>query len=75
MSNFRFHHHNNCSRCPLIGAEDIPGDEYVELLSLRFNLQIARELCREGMLHRVDAAALERWLERVQTRHTSIIFP
>ncbi len=66
MFNFRFRHHNNCSRCPVIGAENIPGNEYFELRSLRFNLQIARELCREAMLHRVDAAALERWLERVQ---------
>jgi hypothetical protein len=25
-------HHNNCPRCPIIGAEDIPGDEFYEIL-------------------------------------------
>jgi len=34
-------HHNNCPRCPVTGAEDIPGDEFYEILSLRFNIRIA----------------------------------
>ena len=65
MAALRFRHHNRCSRCPVIGAEDIPGDEYFELRSLRFNLQIARRLCRDSMLHRLDRVGLARWLDRV----------
>ena len=65
MADLRFRHHNHCSRCPVIGAEDIPGDEYFELRSLRFNLQIAGRLCRESMLHRLAGAALARWLDHV----------
>lgn len=40
----RFAHHNNCPRCPIIGAEDIPGDEYFELWGMRFSIAIAREI-------------------------------
>lgn len=65
MTSLRFRHHNACARCPVIGAEDIPGEEYFELRSLRFNLQIARALCRPSMLHRVDPAALRQWLAHV----------
>jgi hypothetical protein len=65
MADLRFRHHNRCSRCPAIGAENIPGDEYFELRSLRFNLQIARSLCRDSMLHRLDNAGLARWLDHV----------
>jgi len=65
MADLRFRHHNRCLRCPVIGAEDIPGDEYFELRSLRFNLQIARKLCRDSMLHRLDNAGLARWLDHV----------
>jgi hypothetical protein len=25
----RFAYHNNCPRCPIISAEDIPGDEFL----------------------------------------------
>lgn len=65
MSTLRFRHHNHCPRCPVIGAEDIPGEEFFELRSLRFNLEVARELCRPSMLHRVDHSALREWLEHV----------
>jgi len=65
MADLRFRHHNRCSRCPVIGAEDIPGDEYFELRALRFNLQIARKLCRDFMLHRLDGVGLARWLDHV----------
>lgn len=64
MPNLRLRHHNNCPRCPVIGAEDIPGEESYHLLRLIFNLRIARKLCRTSMLHRIDRAALEKWLER-----------
>jgi hypothetical protein len=59
-------HHNNCPRCPVIGAEDIPGDEYFNILAFRFNIQLARRLCRPSMLHRVEQTALREWLEHVR---------
>jgi hypothetical protein len=54
-------HHNNCPRCPVIGAEDIPDEEYYELLSLRFSIRIAHELSSKHNLTRVDPADLAQW--------------
>lgn len=65
MRGLRFAQHNNCPRCPIIGAEDIPGEEFFDFRSLRFNLQIARKLVTPAMLHRVDPAGLASWLEHV----------
>lgn len=65
MRGLRFAHHNNCPRCPIIGAEDIPGEEFFEFRFLRFNLQIAHKLTTPAMLHRVDPAGLASWLEHV----------
>lgn len=65
MPRVRFARHNNCPRRPIIGAEDISGEEFVEFLALRFSLQAARELARPSMLHRVDPAGLATWLEHV----------
>ena len=65
MPGLRFAHHNNCPRCPIIGAEDIPGEEFFEVRALRFNLQAARELVKPSMLHRADPAGLAAWLEHV----------
>lgn len=65
MPGLRFAHHNNCPRCPIIGAEDIPGDEFFSFHALRFRLQAARELAKPSMLHRVDHAGLAAWLEHV----------
>lgn len=59
-------HHNGCSRCPVIGAEEIPRDEFYQLLSLRFNIRIARELSQGHDLFRVAPADLIRWLEDVR---------
>lgn len=72
MGALRFRHHNNCPRCPVIGAEDIPGEEYFQLRSLRFNLQIARELCRPSMQHRVDHSGLREWLGHVHLTESHI---
>ena len=63
MGSSLFRHHNNCPRCPVIGAENISGTDYYQVLSLRFNLRIARLLCRDRMSLSVDRAGLERWLE------------
>ena len=68
----RLRHHNNCPRCPVIGAENSPGEEFFELLALRFNLQIARELCRPSMLHRVDHSALRDWLGHIRLTESHI---
>jgi hypothetical protein len=65
MPGLRFAHHNNCPRCPVIGAEDIPGEEFFEFRALRFSLRVARELAKPSMLHRVDHAGLAAWLEHV----------
>ena len=65
MAPTRFRHLNNCPRCPVVGAQDIPGVEYFQALSLRFHILRARELCRESMLHRVERTALKSWLEGV----------
>ncbi len=71
MPGLRFAHHNNCPRCPVIGAEDIAGEEFFEFRALRFNLQLARELAKPSMLHRVDPAGLAAWLEHacINARH------
>ena len=65
MRGLRLAHHNNCPRCPIIGAEDIPGEEFFEFHALRFNLQIARKLATPEMLHRVDSVGLASWLEHI----------
>ncbi len=65
MRGLRLAHHNNCPRCPIIGAEDIPGEEFFEFPSLRFNLQIARKLATPAMLHRIDRKSLASWLEHI----------
>jgi hypothetical protein len=64
MRNHSNRHHNNCLRCPILGAgDDVPGGEFYEILSLRFNIRIARELCRGHVPHLVNCHPLERWLE------------
>src|SRR3984885_15515204 len=70
-------HHNNCPCCPVIGAEDIPGEEFYEILSLRFNIRIARELCGGHVPHLVNRLPLERWLEhaRIDWEHVDHLPP
>jgi hypothetical protein len=63
MLSLRLRHHNDCPRCPVIGAEDIPGEEYSEILSLRFNVSVARRLTAKHNLTSVEPSALARWLE------------
>lgn len=65
MPGLRFAHRNSCPHCPMIGAEDIPGEEFFEFRALRFSLQAACELVKPSMLHRVDHAGLASWLEHV----------
>jgi len=65
MRGLRLAHHNNCPRCPIIGAENIPGEEFFEFRALRFNLQIARKLTTPTMLRRVDPTGLASWLEHI----------
>ena len=66
MSSLRLRHHNNCPRCPVIGAEDIPNEEYFEILSLRFNIGVARKLAARHDLTRVAPLAMARWLEHAR---------
>jgi hypothetical protein len=71
MSSLRLRHHNNC-RCPVIGAEDIPGEEYFDILSLRFNIGVARKLSARHDLTRVEPPAIARWLEQVRILESHI---
>jgi len=64
MRGLRLAHHNNCPRCPIIGA-DISGEEFFEFRALHFNLQIARKLTTPTMLRRVDPTGLASWLEHI----------
>lgn len=66
MSSLRLRHHNDCPRCPVIGAEDIPGDEYYQILSLRFNVTLAKRVSARHDLIRVEPSALSRWLEHAR---------
>lgn len=71
MPSLRLRHHNDCPRCPVIGAEDIRGEEYYQILSLRFNVTLAKKLSAGYDLTRVEPSALSRWLEhaRILERH------
>jgi hypothetical protein len=75
MRKLRLPHHNNCPRCPVIGSDGTPGDEYYNVLWLRFDVRIARELSRGHDLVRVETAALARWLEhaRIDPAHVDHI--
>ncbi len=66
MRSLQSRHHNNCPRCPVVGAEEIPVDEFYELLSLRFNVRIARELCRGHAPNLVNRRPLESWIEHAR---------
>jgi hypothetical protein len=72
MSSLRLRHHNNCPRCPVIGAENIPGEEYFEILSLRFHIGIARKLAVKHDLIRVKPLALARWIEHARILESHI---
>jgi hypothetical protein len=58
----RFAHHNNCPRCPIIGAEDIPGEEYFDIWGMRFSIAIARKIAAGHPLIGATADNLEQWL-------------
>ena len=56
--------HNDCPHCPFINAEEAnQGEEFYEILSLRFNIGVARELCRGHAPHLVNRPPLGSWLE------------
>ncbi len=63
MHSLHVRNHNNCPRCPVFDAKNNPGDEFCEILSLRFNIRIARELCRGHAPSLVNRRPLESWLE------------
>jgi hypothetical protein len=66
MANLRLRHHNHCPRCPVIGAEDVSGEEYYEILALRFSVRIARELSRGHDLIRLEPFVLAKWLKHAR---------
>ena len=66
MSSLRLRHHNDCPRCPVIGAEDTPGEEYYQILSLRFDVRLARKLSERHDLTRIEPLALARWIEHAR---------
>lgn len=71
MSRLFLRYHNNCPRCPVLGAEDIPGEEYYNLKWMRFNISIAREMVNGRTPVSVEPGALKRWLEhtRIDPQH------
>lgn len=66
MHSLHIRHNNNCPRFPIIGDENIAKDEFYEILALRFNIRIARDLCRSHVPHVVKRRPLERWLEHAR---------
>jgi hypothetical protein len=72
MSSLRLRDHNDCPRCPVIGAEDIRGEEYFEILALRFHIGVARKLAAKHDLIRVKPLALARWLEHARILESHI---
>lgn len=66
MSSLRLRHHNDCPRCPVIGAEDIPGEEYYQILSLRVNVTLAKKLSAKHDLTRIEPLALALWLQHAR---------
>jgi hypothetical protein len=75
MGKLLLRHHNNCPRCPLIGAEDISADEYYTILSLRFSIRFAQEMTRRNDLIRVEPHVLQQWLvhARIDESHLAHI--
>lgn len=71
MAKLQFAHHNNCPRCPIIGAEDITGEEFFELWDLRFSIAVARKLAVGKPLVSADSSTVEHWLgwASVDKRH------
>jgi hypothetical protein len=63
MSSLRLRHDNDDPRCPVIGADDIPGEEYYQILSLRFNVTLAKKLSAKHDVTRIEPLALARWLQ------------
>jgi hypothetical protein len=62
MANLRFRHHNNRPRCPVIGADDVPGEEYYDILA-RFSVRVARELASKHDLIRVEPIVLVHYVQ------------
>jgi len=72
MLHQKLRHQNNCIRCPILGSEDAAGEEWYQFLALRFDIRIARQLCRASMLHRVDAHDMHSWLEATQVERAHL---
>lgn len=56
---------NDCPRCPRVGSEIDEEPEYYQLLSLRFDIRIARSLARDHTPVLTDKSGLQRWLSHV----------
>ncbi len=67
----RFAHHNNCPRCPIIGAESIPGEEYFDIWGMRFSIAVARKIAAGHPLIGATADNFEQWLgwAHIETPH------
>ncbi len=66
MASLYLRRHNDCSRCPVIGAEDIPGVEYFNLKWMRFSIRIAREIAFGRTPVLVEPTTLKQWLQNVR---------
>lgn len=65
MRSLEIIHQNNCPRCPIIGGNDVEADRYHQLLSLRFDIRLAHQLCRSHLAVRQDRRAVARWLAQI----------
>jgi hypothetical protein len=67
----RFKHHNDCPCCPIIGAEDIDGDEHYRFLALDIDVSKARKLTagRETCLLSKDQIRAALTFNRINDAH------
>jgi hypothetical protein len=67
----KFKHHNNCPNCPIVGAEDIAGDERFRFLALEVDVAKAKQLVqgRPTMLLSVEFLRKVQSMVRINPNH------
>ncbi len=65
MSDIGSRRYNDCPRCPIVGQENTSENDFFQILALRFNLHVARQLCLNQVAIPVESVGLERWLQRM----------
>lgn len=65
MSDIESRRCNDCPRCPIVGQENTSDNDFFQILALRFNLPVARQLCLNQVATPVESLGLERWLQQM----------